>query len=363
MAEHLLEALDAATLVALLNVHWQKQMAIRRRSRAAREISPLLARAKQEESDLAFGYFALIDTLTDDTLATPASATLRKLFTRWMAEEGKEVIGSIRSIEILLPSDSGEGVLGRVHFQMPEFVQLVWTADDVEEKKQEILQEVKRDNPEEKLKDFWLRTDELIAVLRHQFRLRKLPSRLERSAGWPGFVLGSFIGTLARGHLVLFWTSTTAAFVLNFVMLLTIGEDDVDDNHTIGGKPELGIPAVILFVSICFEILSHIVAHVVLLVSEKLSVFRTRGGIPYSLPLISHTKTKSTTIDTPVSVKLRALLRGEEVMVRPLEFNYAAWIVLSDMITIKYEAVYLIAHRTCPAWSMLYLLYARTHRT
>ena len=64
--------------------------------------------------------------------------------------------------------------------------QLVWGEDDVDEKKQEILQAVKRDNPEEKLKDFWLRTDELIAVLRHQFRLRKLPHKLARSGCWLG---------------------------------------------------------------------------------------------------------------------------------------------------------------------------------
>ena len=43
-----------------------------------------------------------------------------------------------------------------------------------DDKALQILEEVKRDNPEEKLKDFWLRTDELIAVLRHQHRLRKL---------------------------------------------------------------------------------------------------------------------------------------------------------------------------------------------
>ena len=122
--------------------------------------------------------------------------------------------------------------------------QLVWGEDDVEEKKQEILQAVKRDNPEEKLKDFWLRTDELIAVLRHQFRLRKLPHKLARSGGWCGFLLGTIIQGLARGHLVLYWTSTVSAFVLNFIMLFVIVSENVDEHHSISARPELGVPAV-----------------------------------------------------------------------------------------------------------------------
>ena len=50
-----------------------------------------------------------------------AAIPLRKTFQRWLAAEGKEIIGSIRSIEIL----DGKGELGRVHFKMPEFVQVM----------------------------------------------------------------------------------------------------------------------------------------------------------------------------------------------------------------------------------------------
>lgn len=304
VAEHILEKLDAQTLVALLNVHWQRQMAIKRRTKVSSQISPVLEQQKQEEKDLAFQYFALIDTLVDDALETNAAANLRKIYQKWIAAEGKDIVASIRSIEIL----NEDGMLGRVHFQMPEFVQLVWTSNDVEEVKQEIVTQVKRDNPEEKLKDFWLRTEELIAVLRYQFTLRKLPHKLYESAGCVGFAFGSFIEILARGHLVLFWTSTTCAFVLNFLMLATIGDADADDIHSITRRPELGMPAIILFTSMCFETLSHIVAHLVLFVREELNKFRAAGGLQYALPLITHMKTRSTTVDSKFSVKASAVV-------------------------------------------------------
>ena len=44
---------------------------------------------------------------------------------------------------------------------------MVWRSNNVEEIKERLIHEVKRDNPEEKLKDFWQRTDELVAVLKH----------------------------------------------------------------------------------------------------------------------------------------------------------------------------------------------------
>jgi len=330
VADHVLNVLDGPVMLALLNIHWQKQLSIKKKSRVQSEMQWSVQ--KREETNLAFQYFSLIDILTDDTLLTPAAMPLRKLFQRWLAAEGKEIIGSIRSIEIL----DGKGDLGRVHFKMPEFVQLVWGEDDVEEKKQEILQQVKRDNPEEKLKDFWLRTDGLIAVLRHQFRLRKLPHKLRRRFGILGYVVGNFIQGLARGHLVLYWISMIAACVLNFVMLFTIDSEDVDKKHSIEKSPELGVPAIILFVSMTLETIAHFIAHVVLLVRSSLADMHARGGVPYVLPFISHTKTKSTQVNSPVKVKFKAMLRGEEIVIRPLEFNYVLYLLFSDPQTLKY---------------------------
>ena len=81
-------------------------------------------------------------------------------------------------------------------------------------------------------------------MLRHQFRLRKLPHKLARSGGYFGFALGTIIQGLARGHLVLYWTSTISAFVLNIIMLFVIDSGNVDEHHSFSNRLELGVPAV-----------------------------------------------------------------------------------------------------------------------
>lgn len=98
--------------------------------------------------------------------------------------------------------------------------------------------------------DFWLRTDDLIAVLRHKFWLRKLPHILWRYLGLFGFGFGliiqeilpnskrrvimatpahgdSSVQGIARGRLVLYWISLLCAFALNLVMLITVDSSNV----------------------------------------------------------------------------------------------------------------------------------------
>lgn len=149
VAEHILNVIDSPVVLALLNVHWQKQLAIKRKTKIQADTSDGTP-DKRETIDLAFQYFALIDALTDDTLVTPAAMPLRKLFRRWLGAEGKEIMSSIRSIEIL----DSNGDLGRLHFMLPQFVQLVWGDDDVEEKKQEILTEVSISRMQSRLRAF-----------------------------------------------------------------------------------------------------------------------------------------------------------------------------------------------------------------
>ena len=58
---------------------------------------------------------------------------------------------------------------------MPSWVMAVWTTAHVEAVKKEIVMTVKRDNPEEKLKDFWSQaTSQLIDVVKHHRNIRGL---------------------------------------------------------------------------------------------------------------------------------------------------------------------------------------------
>lgn len=136
VAEHVLDKVDGKVLISLLNLHWQKHLALKKKTKVQTEM--LIDPDKREEAELAFHYFVLADTLTDDMLFSPSALQLRKLFQRWLGGEGKESVASIRSVEIL----NADGELGRVHFKMPEFAQLVWFSDDVEMMKQEIIEGV-----------------------------------------------------------------------------------------------------------------------------------------------------------------------------------------------------------------------------
>ena len=104
-------------------------------------------------------------------MKTAAALPLRRLFRQWEAEEGREIVRQIRRIEIV----DDEGALGVVYFPMPSWVMAVWTTAHVEAVKKEIVMTVKRDNPEEKLKDFWSQaTSQLIDVVKHHRNIRGL---------------------------------------------------------------------------------------------------------------------------------------------------------------------------------------------
>ena len=51
--------------------------------------------------------------LTDDSVTLMSAQTLRKTFRRWESGEGKQIVGSIRRIEIVDDDDK----IGRVYFQ------------------------------------------------------------------------------------------------------------------------------------------------------------------------------------------------------------------------------------------------------
>ena len=204
---HLLEAFSPRVLVALLNMHWQKQLAARRLRKGGSR------RAEEaRDAELAFLLYATLKQLTDDAVKTPAALPLRRLFRQWEAEEGREIVRQIRRIEIV----DDEGALGVVYFPMPSWVMAVWTTAHVEAVKKEIVMTVKRDNPEEKLKDFWSQaTSQLIDVVKHHRNIRGLRKRKGGAAlfGWIAF-------NLARTHTLWRWLSILMSAVVNVLMMI-----------------------------------------------------------------------------------------------------------------------------------------------
>ena len=140
------------------------------------------------------------------------------------------------------------------------------------------------------------------------------------------------------------------------------------------------------------ETIAHLIAHVLLLVRSSLGEMKQRGGVLYTLPFIQHSKTKSTQVraqlpeaeqecrvvpsnitamqrtgvprrtpsltpprvvpsaptclltasarvrqaDSPTKDKLKAMVRGEEIVIRPWQVNYILYLLLTDVLTLKY---------------------------
>ena len=342
VVEHLLECLSPRVLVALLNMHWQMQLAARRRRTSQRA---RLDEKEKRDQELAFLYYSLMRVLTDDAIQAGAAVPLRKVFRRWEEGEGKQIIGSIRRIEI----NDDEDQIGRVYFQMPEDVMEVWRSADVVAAKDDIVLNVKRDNPEEKLKDFWLRTDDLLAVIKHQRAIRGLKSSPNRCAACLGWLLEA----LARSHT--FWRliSIAMAFVVNALMLAYLREcdDDTDDSDDAsryvcvqsdlmnnnrdvwsGGSDDRALiwPSILMLVTTGLELLSHVIARTSLKVKNGLKNLRGARGVIFRRPWGPYQKTATTTATTPFRTRLRALMAGEEVYFRPPRIVWAAYLVASD---------------------------------
>ena len=116
------------------------------------------------------------------------------------------------------------------------FAQIVWVALGQEPNLAQLQESVHvqltgqtfdgQPTPEEKLKDFWLRTDAFIACLRHQHRL----SEMRRRGGIGWYLFGSLVQFIAQSELIFFYLSIASAAALNILLLLQPGvETDADD--------------------------------------------------------------------------------------------------------------------------------------
>ena len=339
VVEHLLECLSPRVLVALLNMHWQMQIAAKRRRTSMRT---RLDEDEKREQEMACFYYSLMRVLTDDTIQAGAAVPLRKVFRRWEEGEGKQIIGSIRRIEI----NDDEDQVGRVYFQMPEDVMEVWRSADVVAAKDDIVQNVKRDNPEEKLKDFWMRTDDLLAVIKHQRAIRGLKNSPNRCAACLGWLLAA----LARSHT--FWRllSIAMAFVVNALMLAYLREcadageadasyvcvqsDLMNNNRDVwsGGSDDRALiwPSMLMLVTTGLELLSHVIARTSLRVKNGLKPLGAARGVTFRRPWGPYQKTATTTAATPFRTRVGAMMAGEEVYFRPPRLLWGGYLVVSD---------------------------------
>ena len=365
---NMIAAIPPTTIISLLNLHWQAELTARK-ARLAGRASALGEEAK-DESELTFLYFSTLQLLTEDNVSGESAERLRFIYRKWIAEDGRDISRHARKIEIV----DAEGNLGRLYFQMPEFIDLVWRSTVVEEHKRALLYMVNRDSAEEKLKDFWLRIDGFIAALKHQHQLRTLK---HRGGAWK--VFGVLIDLITRGHIVWFWLSLFLAVLINIFLLFPRVDVAVDGlSESSSGEtvydfglltPDsaqetavLGLLSVALIVMTSLELLAHIIGEAVLRISEEMKAMRKAGGVKLqvaSLKSGSGGAAKATTADSKLRKKVRALLRGEEVLWRVHPATYASISFFADAETLIFifflvTAVLSLAHQY--EWSCVNLL-------
>ena len=61
-----------------------------------------------------------------------------------------------------------------VYFQIPQTIQKFWNSYFISEYRDRLIDNVKRDNPEEKVKDFFTRSIDLMYAVEHQAHLAKI---------------------------------------------------------------------------------------------------------------------------------------------------------------------------------------------
>ena len=122
-------------------------------------------------SEVTVSYLTLLSTIASTMRADP-NAMLDNFLLQWKqtsAAQGHSTEKLIASIEV----SSQDGSVQRVYFPIPKFVTTYWTYPEVQKAKNKFVWAVSRESPEDKLGDFYDRSEGLIQVMRRQEWLRR----------------------------------------------------------------------------------------------------------------------------------------------------------------------------------------------
>ena len=127
-------------------------------------------RNKNDKSQALFVlYLTLIETLASEE--DSSSYGLDDLLSTWKDEcrrAGGDVDSLVASVEIVGKNNS----IQRTYFPMPEFCSRFWSYPETQKAKEDLLANINRDSPEEKIADFYRRMHMLYRVMRRQQVLR-----------------------------------------------------------------------------------------------------------------------------------------------------------------------------------------------
>lgn len=127
---------------------------------------------KKFRSEVTVSYLTLISIMASAMREDP-NAMLDDFLLQWKqdnAAQGYNTEKLVASIEVT----SEDGSVQRVYFAIPAFVTRYWAYPEVQKAKDKFLWAVSRESPEDKLSDFYDRSESLIQVMRRQEALRHI---------------------------------------------------------------------------------------------------------------------------------------------------------------------------------------------
>eukprot|EP00824_Muranothrix_gubernata_P007553 TRINITY_DN1960_c0_g3_i3.p1 TRINITY_DN1960_c0_g3~~TRINITY_DN1960_c0_g3_i3.p1 ORF type:complete len:634 (-),score=133.68 TRINITY_DN1960_c0_g3_i3:53-1954(-) len=224
----------------------------RGKTKVAREECPFLCFNKDEEMamrersgqvlEVAFLYYTLIISLSehDDT------GRLRDALTRWEAVSKADdyLRAHMGRIEILR-----EKKLEKVYFRVPEICLKQYKNKLVDSAKDKLLYSVRRDNPSDKIVDFFYRQEYIMDVIEWQNELRLLATKS------PIF---RFLKWLAKLDPYVKWCALLIAFAINILLLAFF--DTNNEISSDGGEVAITVLGSVHIAFSCIMLLSHVVS-------------------------------------------------------------------------------------------------------
>ncbi len=177
-----------------------------------------------------------------ENMESEAGQLFARKYVNWR-EGAKGVDRVMGRIEILNP----EKDLEVIYFQIPEVVRKHWRDHFVDRLREEIILDVKRDNPDEKVKDYFEKSDKLIYAVEHQERI----ARIHKSCCCGGPTLFMF----ANYRNLWYYSYYALSLALNIMLMATFKEDS-SGSLTFYSHPEVEwylqiiLGSVLIFLSI-----------------------------------------------------------------------------------------------------------------
>jgi hypothetical protein len=199
-------------------------------SRSFEKASPMHVSRNRvaEVSAMAIQWHILIESMGDSGALGPAfKGDYRELCTLRRVSISKNGLPLVGRVEVVGKNDQ----VSLLYFPVPQIVTSCWWRPEVKHERNQILYPdnlSKRSNPDEKIKDFLIKSDGLVEILEHEYMLQELAAR--GGVQW-------FLAEIGQQSAPLSWIALILTLVINALLLFRVGYSS--DGTDIEGTSEI----------------------------------------------------------------------------------------------------------------------------